>query len=94
MDSKSGDGEKVVCSFDRVETRPSVAIVETIKRFNHANTEAEARGLQAPLQHAIETDALDTLIQSTPAIELTLSIEEYQITLHENTVAITTHGPP
>ena len=88
MNSKSGDGEKVVCSFDWGDTPPSVAIVETVERFDHANSGVKAPGLQKPLQHALETDALDSLLRSTPAIELTLSIEAYQVTVQENTITV------
>lgn len=88
MDSKPGDGKEISCSFDWRDTRPSVAIVETIECYDHANPGAESRGLQTPLQHALETDALDSLLRSAPAIELSVTIEAYQVTIQENTVTV------
>ena len=83
--------EGVHCKYDWSEIHPSVAVIETIKRYQRNELNREPSGIPEPLQHYLETDALDTVIQSDPTMAIALTIEDYAVEINENAVHVTTH---
>ena len=81
------------CEYEWSEIHPSVAVIETIERYQHTESDGDPSGIARPLQHYLATDALDTVIQSDPTMAIALTIEDYAVEITENAIHVTTHDP-
>lgn len=85
-------GEALHCEFAWSETNPSIAAVETIGVYEDEVTGVEG-GLDAPLYHYLDPEALDALVQSKTPTAIVLRLDEYHVAIHENIVRVSLRKP-
>lgn len=92
-DGFAGD-QTVHQEYDWTEIRPTVAIIETIERYEHTAGRSAAGGLDRPLGHYLDTEALNQVVQDAPAAYISLNLDDYTVTITNNTVQVTVGSPP
>ena len=85
-------GESLHCRFDWAEVRPSIAVIESIGVYED-EVDGVAGGVGEPLYHYVDPEALDALVKSQTSTTITLHLDEYHITIRENTVRVSMREP-
>lgn len=71
------------------ETSPTVAIIETIAHYECTDPNQVSQRLAEPLDHYIDTDALERLVRHDPQPTIAFALEDYYVCIHSDTVSIT-----
>lgn len=81
--------EVVYRQYDWSEIPPSVAIVKTIEHYEDENESGQTSGLDEPLYHYFDADAVNTLVRDDSPVTITLSIGDYHAEIDDHTIRIT-----
>lgn len=85
MNEPSLKSDTVRSTFDRSEKPPSIAVVETIAAIE----DMPPTDFSITLPDFIKTTSLNELVNSNSDDSVTFSVDQYQIQVNGNTIAVT-----